>query len=255
MVKKIKRTDEGLTLNVGTIMTISLFLILLTFFIMLSSVAVIDEKKSIVAIGSLLGAFGSFQGGLSPLNTGDSTLAPSAPMIEARPDLNRLLSLLDQKILGDIKVKSSKDRSIITVNEDALFEQDKSRLKPSSYQLLDQLCSLLKKARYPVEIVGYTDNRPADEKGYNSNWEISSLMAIQVLRYFVEKGQISAQRLAAYGRGSQQPIASNDTAQSREQNRRVEIILNFDAPAYVKRIYRKKPAGIFSYKQFNFKVF
>ncbi len=255
MIKKKRDTDDVSGVNSRSILTICLFLILLTFFIMLNSIAVIEERKTRPAIGSLLGAFGTFFGGLSPLSTGESIMLPSAPMIEERLDVEEFLSLMNKKMADQIKIESCKDREIITINEKALFDMNKSKLKSSSYPLLNELCNLIRNGDYPVEIVGHTDKRPADQKGYKSNWEISTLMAIQVLRYFVEKGKVLPERLTAYGCGSHKPIASNDTRQSRAQNIRVEIILHFKAPAYIKRIYRKKPAGIFTYKRFTFRVF
>ena len=255
MVKKKTDTDDVPRVNVGLVMTISLFLILLTFFILLNSIAVIDERKTIVAMGSLLGAFGSFHGGLSPLKTGESIVPVSAPMIEAKLGVEELLAVMDKRTVGQIKIESSMDREIITIDEKVLFDKNKSKLKSSSYPLLDKLSELIKKGDYPVEIAGHTDNRPAKEKGYKSNWELSTLMATKALRYFVKKGKVPAERLTAYGFGSYKPIASNDTRQSRAQNRRVDIILNFRMPAYVKRIYRKKAPGVFTYKRFDFKVF
>lgn len=255
MIKKKKKIHDGLELDAGALMTISLFLILLTFFVLLNSIAVIDERKSWVAIGSLLGAFGGSGGGISILKTGKLTLPTSPPMIVERLNVDELLALMDKKIAGQIKLGSTKNKETITINETVLFEKDTSKLKRSSYPLLDEISSLAKKGNYLVEIVGHTDNRPADEKGYKSNWKLSTLMAIQVLKYFVEKGQVPPKMLEAYGYGSYKPIASNDTRQSRAQNRRIEILLNFEMPAYMKRIYRKKPAGIFTYKKFNFRVF
>lgn len=255
MREKKRKIDEGPGLNVGAIMTISLFLILMTFFVLLNSIAVIDERKSWLAIGSLLGAFGSSHSGLSILKTGELTLPPSAPMVVQRLDADELLSLMDKKTAGEIKLGSSKTKQVITINENVLFEKDKTSLKTSSQPLLDEIWGLAKKGDYLVEIVGHTDNRPADEKGYESNWELSTLMAIQVLKYFLEKGQIPPKRVEAYGCGSQKPIASNDTRQSRAENRRVDIILNFEMPAHMKRVYGKKPPGIFTYKKFNFRVF
>jgi hypothetical protein len=78
---------------------------------------------------------------------------------------------------------------------------------------------------------------------------------MQVFRYFESVGQINPDRLEAYGCGSHRPIVSNDTRQSRGQNRRVEIILHLKDPPYIKRIYRKKPSGIFTYKKFGFRIF
>lgn len=255
MVKRKRDIDDAPGVNVGSIMTVSLFLILLTFFILLNSIAVIDDRRMMLATGSLLGAFGSFHGGLSPLKTGESVMPLSPPMIEEKMDVEELLATMDKKILSRIKIGSYKDKEIITINEKVLFDKDKSKLKSSSYPLLNKLCILIRKGDYPVEIVGHTDNRPAEEKEYKSNWELSTLMAIQVLRYFVEKPKVSPERLTAYGCGSHKPIVSNETRLLRAQNRRVDIILNFKAPAYIKRIYRKKPPGIFTYKKFDFRVF
>jgi chemotaxis protein MotB len=255
MVKKRTDIDDAPKVNVGLVMTVSLFLILLTFFLLLNSIAVLDERRAVVAIGSLLGAFGGSPGGLSPLKTGESIMRLSAPMIEKKLDIEALLELLDKRMAGEIKVESFRDSGIITISEKALFEKDKYRLKSSSYPLLDELSSLIREGDYPVEIVGHTDNRPGEEKGYRSNWELSTLMAIQVLKYFVEKGEVIPERLTAYGYGSYRPIASNDTRQSRAKNRRLDIILNFRMPEYIRRIYRKRQPGIFTYKKFDFRVF
>jgi len=255
MIKRKRNIDDEPGVNVGSIMTVSLFLILLTFFILLNSVAVIDERKLILAMGSLTGAFGSFKGGLSPLKTGESILPLSPPMVEKRVDIEDLLAVMDKKMVGQIKIESYNDKEIITINEKALFEKNKYKLKSSSCPLLNKLSNLIKKGDYPVEIVGYTDNIPAEEKGYKSNWELSTLMAIQALKYFVEKGKVLPERLTAYGCGSYRQIVSNDTKQLRAQNRRIDIILHFKAPAYIKRIYQKRSAGLFTYRKFDFKVF
>lgn len=237
-------------------MNISLFLILLTFFVLLNSLAKIDEKKLYLAIGSLFGAFGSFKGGLSPLSTGDLPLPPSPPMEEKELSFDEMLSTWNVKILGDvIKVKSDMEKVSITIDERVLFSENRLELQPSSYPMLNELCSLINKGDYSIEILGHTDNRPAEEKGYRSNWELSALMAIQVLRYFIKEGKVPAERLTANGCGSQRPIASNETRQSRALNRRVEIVFDSGAPASIKRIYRKRPGGIFTYKRFDFKVF
>lgn len=237
-------------------MTISLFLILLTFFILLNSIAVIDKMKVRSVVGSLIGAFGSFTGGLSSSKTGSSVMPPSSPMIDKKITIQELISAMDEKPPVDmIDINMHRDKEIITLQKNILFAENTLQLRPSSFSLLDKLGSLIKKEEYPVEIVGHTDNRPAEEKGYTSNWEISSLMAIHVLRYFVEENKVNPERLTAYGYGSYRQIVPNDTKQLRMRNRRVDIILHFTMPAYVKRIYKKKPAGWFTYKKFDFKVF
>ncbi|MBW2639804.1 MAG: OmpA family protein [Deltaproteobacteria bacterium] len=237
--KKKKIDDDGA--DIGMVMTVSLFLILLTFFILLNSIAVIDEHRSRMAIGSLIGAFGGLPGGLSPLETGKSIMPPSAPMVKDELSLERLLSYMNKETT--------------TWPSDIRVEKVGSEFKPSILPVLDKLCGIINKENYPVEIVGHTDDIQAGGKGFKSNWELSALMAIQLVKYFVSKGSVSPKRLNPYGCGEFRPTSPNNTRQSRFQNRRVEIILNYKAPNYIKRIFRKKPSGFFTYKKFDFKIF
>lgn len=258
MGKKKKKKIDGNAVDIGAVMTVSLFLILLTFFILLNSIAVLDDSKTRKAIGSLIGAFGGLPGGLSPMNSGELILPPTAPMVDEELTMEQLLSYMKRKTTGwtgEIKIESVGDKEIITINQNILFTKDRSKLSPSILPLLDKLCRIINKGNYPVEIIGHTDDIPAKKKGRESNWELSALMAIQLVKYFVSKGSVSPKRLNAYGGGSYRPVAPNDTRQSRSQNRRVEIILNTKAPAYIKRIFKKKPYGFFTYKKFDFRVF
>ena len=136
-----------------------------------------------------------------------------------------------------------------------LFTGKGFEIKPSIQPLLDKLGQVISKGSFPVEIAGYTDNVTHQENGYKSNWEISAVMALKVLKYFVSQCGVLPNRLTAYGCGSNNPITSNESIQSRAQNRRVEIDLKYNAPAYIKRIFKKKPSGFFTYKKFDFKIF
>jgi chemotaxis protein MotB len=258
MDRKKRNIDDNPGANIGPVMTVSLFLILLTFFILLNSIAVLDEQKIRLSLGSLSGAFGSFTSGFSASNTGKLAALPSTPMIEKELEYNKLLNIINIDVKDQISLKSHEGKEIITINEKFLFDENdenKLKLKTSSYPVLNRLCDFIKNRDYPVEIAGHTDNRPAEEKGYKSNFELSALMAMQVFKYFESAGGIHPDRLEAYGCGSHRAIVSNDTRQLRAQNRRVDIILNFSAPAYIKRIYRKKPSGIFTYMKFDFRIF
>ena len=192
------------------------------------------------------------------MKTGKNIMPPSAPMVDEELTLEQLLSCMNKETTpwpGDIIVKKAGDKLIITINEKVLFTGDRSELKPSILPVLDKLCGIINKGNYPVEIVGHTDNIQAGEKGYESNWELSSLMAIQLAKYFMSKGAVSPKRLNPCGSGSFRPTSSNDIRQSRSKNRRVEIILDYKAPNYIKRVFRKKPSGFFTYKKFDFKIF
>ena len=75
-----------------------------------------------------------------------------------------------------------------------------------------------------MEITGYTDSVPLlDDPKYDDNWDLSSGRAKSVLMYLVQNKGMDISKMKSSGRGENDPIASNDTAEGRAQNRRVEI--------------------------------
>jgi outer membrane protein OmpA-like peptidoglycan-associated protein len=92
-------------------------------------------------------------------------------------------------------------------------------MKAEAYPLLDEVASILmQNPEMKVEVQGHTDNKGSAQ--YNQ-W-LSEKRAQRVTDYLVSKG-IDPSRLEAKGYGLTQPVASNDTAQGRAQNRRVEL--------------------------------
>jgi chemotaxis protein MotB len=256
--RKKRKGDDDSVVDVGMVLTVSLFLIILTFFILLNSIAVIDEHRTRVAIGSLIGAFGGLPGGLSPMKSGKSVLPPSAPMIEEKLTIEQLMSYVQRDIsglAGDIKIEADGDEKKIIINESALYDEKEHKLKSSILSFLNKVSRIINQGRFPVEIAGYTDNVANTKNGYRSNWELSTIMALKVLKYFVTDCGVIPGRLTAYGSGSNHPIISNDSRKSREQNKRVEIYLKYNPPVYIRRIFEKKPFDFFTYKKFDFNIF
>ena len=99
------------------------------------------------------------------------------------------------------------------------FETGKARLRADSETILDGVAETLqKRPELSVEIGGHTDDRGAD--AYNQS--LSEQRAQAVLDYLAGKG-VDAARLSSVGYGEAQPVDSNDTAEGRERNRRVEL--------------------------------
>jgi chemotaxis protein MotB len=79
-----------------------------------------------------------------------------------------------------------------------------------------------------VDIQGHTDNVPLRGGPFVDNWGLSSARALNVLRYFVQDLRvIEPSRISHTGHGEYRPIDTNDTAEGRQHNRRVEIILTY----------------------------
>ena len=103
--------------------------------------------------------------------------------------------------------------------DNVLFDVGKSSLRASSYRELDELVELLKlKEQMTIELAGHTDNQGSDE----SNLKLSQARADVVKKYLISKG-IDASRITSVGYGESQPVADNETAAGRQENRRTEV--------------------------------
>ncbi|MDV3308181.1 MAG: OmpA family protein [Cyclobacteriaceae bacterium] len=109
----------------------------------------------------------------------------------------------------------------ITFDSGLLFDHDSYQLKPETEQNLEALSETLKKYDDTnILIEGHTDNTGAED--YNQ--QLSDWRAEAVSRFINEKG-VKNGRITMQGYGESQPIASNETAEGRQQNRRVEVAI------------------------------
>jgi outer membrane protein OmpA-like peptidoglycan-associated protein len=127
--------------------------------------------------------------------------------------------------LNSILATRDSARGLIANMSDVLFRSGSSELAPGARERLAKVSGIV--LAYPslhVAVEGHTDSVGGDE--YNQ--ELSERRAQSVRDYFVQQG-ISASAVEARGFGKNEPIASNDTAEGRQQNRRVELVLSGDA--------------------------
>jgi outer membrane protein OmpA-like peptidoglycan-associated protein len=116
-------------------------------------------------------------------------------------------------------------RGLIANMGDVLFETGKYELKPEARERLARVSGiLLAYSSLKVAIEGHTDSTGSDE----FNQRLSEQRAEAVRDYLVSQG-VAAGGITARGFGSMQPVASNDTAEGRQHNRRVELVLSGDA--------------------------
>lgn len=236
------------------VLTVSLFIILLAFFIVLNSIGVLDERHKIEALGSLIGSFGILPGGLSSMKgDGKSISPPEAPIVPQEEAFSGILGTV-QPTPELLSLSTSSEGKIVSLRDELLFDEGSYKIKLSSYGFLRKLSELINQDEYPVYITGHTDNTPAEEKSFQSNWEISSLKAIEVLKFLVVIGEVNPMRLTAYGCGEYKPVASNQTRQTRAQNRRVDVMLDHRSGARLKEISRQEASRFFVFKRFLFRM-
>jgi len=110
---------------------------------------------------------------------------------------------------------------VVTMPQDILFDTGSAKLRPRLRQSLRKLAANLK--RHPnttIRVLGHTDN--TGSAGFNQN--LSAKRARAVAGVLIRSG-VQSSRIRAIGRGEDQPIATNQTAAGRHQNRRVEIVI------------------------------
>ena len=146
-------------------------------------------------------------------------------------ELQRAKDELEKRLQDEInnkqvKVEMQDKGLVITFVSEVLFDSGKAKLRTDSFPKLDKVADVLNTtvADLNVGIEGHTDKRPIKRSGWKSNWELSTARALSVLHYLSDKS-VAEPRLAAIGYGEYKPVASNDTKEGRQSNRRVEIVI------------------------------
>ena len=123
------------------------------------------------------------------------------------------------KEIPNTTVTRHEDKLIVTMSESIIFDVNSAALKPQSMKTLDQIADVMNNnPESDILVKGHTDSMGSEK--YNQ--ELSERRANSVRNYLIAKGVATA-RITAIGFGKTMPVASNDTPEGREQNRRVEI--------------------------------
>lgn len=122
---------------------------------------------------------------------------------------------------NDVKIVNTGDRLIVTMPQDILFATDSALVRGDLRSDLQTLAANLRS--YPdttIDVLGHTDNTGAAD--YNQN--LSARRASAVAAVLMDAG-VRPSRIRSFGRGEDEPVATNQTAAGRHQNRRVEIVI------------------------------
>lgn len=138
-------------------------------------------------------------------------------------------SLKEQIEDKEIKLEEIEGKLKVTLVDKILFDTGKVKIAKRGKEVLLELSDTLRENKdQNIVVEGHTDDVPIGlgliEK-YPTNWELSATRAVGVVRFLQEKGWLEPERLSAVGYSYYKPVASNDTAEGRRQNRRIEIIL------------------------------
>jgi chemotaxis protein MotB len=208
-----------------------LITLLLAFFVMLYVFSKQDSRKYDAMTMQLKAIFSGgagvvVEGG----RTGSQTIeaASEGPSeIQIRRELEKQIKEITQpgSQENNISVITDERGIVIRIMDKAFYDTGKADLKEKARAALDKIAPVIKTLPNEIRIEGHTDNVPISTQEFRSNWELSTRRATEVVRYLVEKGEISPKRISAAGYAEYRPVAENDSEENRALNRRIEIIV------------------------------
>lgn len=136
--------------------------------------------------------------------------------------------------------------AIFGIPEDLLFRQGTTTSVKTTMDILEKVAAVLNQhPEVNITIKGHTDNQPVKSRNFNDNWDFSALRAAAVVRILTKEFYLNPSQLSVAGKGEFEPATSNETAEGRERNRRVEIVLTpkIDKVFRMIREYSKPESG------------
>ena len=163
--------------------------------------------------------------------------AENASLVKAREEQvqkvsstyeNMIEKLKSEISKGQITISELKGKLTINMVDSILFDSGRAEVKKGGLEILGKVVSILKDVKdKSIRIEGHTDDvqiSRALAQRYPTNWELSAARAINVARFLQDQG-IDPANLSAAAYGEWKPVATNDTAEGKAKNRRIEIIL------------------------------
>ncbi len=209
--------------------------LLWTFFILLFAVSVLNAEKFSAAVMSYSSATGVMPiGGATILpGSGGQTPLPDPMAAIAAMELEQLRltgdafsrELASVGLAGKVSIEMDERGLIIRFADSVLFDLGSADLRPEATAVLLQVGKMIKDLENPIRVEGHTDDWPITTERFPSNWELSTGRAGSVVRFFIEKCGVLEKKLQVAGYAEFRPIDTNETAEGRQRNRRVDVVI------------------------------
>ena len=230
--------DESWLIPYADIMTL-----LLALFIVLFAASEIDAQK----FKQISDSFNSeLQGGKNILDheAAVETVIPLELLIEEEtntPDVSleqdfKELGELQEKIEGYIEEKGLSPRLetmltgkglVLKITEGILFPPGGANISEEPRKVAKEISDLLvTDMPREIHIEGHTDNVPSASVEFPTNWELSTARAINFMKVLLENEELKPEYFSATGYSEYRPIATNNTAKGRAENRRVAVLIS-----------------------------
>jgi chemotaxis protein MotB len=164
----------------------------------------------------------------------ESVLSSNNDTVPDEESFNKLYEAIKTHIeengLSDqLKVtKVSEEQILLRVSDSVFFDTGRADIHTEAEPLLNRISEMFimyKDSIKMIRIEGHTDIRPIKSKQFDSNWELSTTRAVNVLRRLLEITELEPKQFSAVGYGENYPIADNNTEEGMHKNRRVDFFI------------------------------
>ena len=164
--------------------------------------------------------------------SGEGSGGSSAEMQEKVQNASRTteeltVALREQIDQGLVAIEQREDSVFITVGSGGAFPSGTSDLTDEARRILDRIALASMSPESEITVTGHTDDVPISNAQFRDNWDLAAGRAASVVQAIEQTGLIDGDRLSAVSKGEMAPVADNTTAAGREENRRIEIEINY----------------------------
>ncbi len=230
--KKPEESEDGFMVCYS-----SLMILLLTFMILMVTLAQVKEPRFRKAIGSVKGAFAFLPhtGGDNPLANGSAGFlpkelpgSPDSSEVESPGAYEQAVQEIREKArrpeLVGLEIEERESGLAIRVSDVLVFARGSADIREDFLPVLDLVAEAAKLRPGKVSVVGHTCDLPIATDAFPSNWELSIVRAVSVIHRLEDKG-VPPEWLYAYGFADQLALVPHADEEGRRRNRRVEIFI------------------------------
>lgn len=145
---------------------------------------------------------------------------------ETQTDAKDLAKALQEQIAkGEVEIETRGRQIVVRIKEKGSFRSGSAELSNSYLPLLEEVRDVLATKPGNILVQGHTDDIPIHTSRFRSNWELSTSRAVSVAHALFEGAVLDPHRVQVSGFADTRPIDTNETAEGRARNRRVEIVI------------------------------
>lgn len=224
--QKVDMKSPGWMTTFGDMMTL-----LLVFFVLMYSFSNTDQEKFENVISALQSHLGVLEGGKT-ISDEDRVSRGSIgkDFNSSRENLAKVMGDMEQyveekELQENVEMEMTERGLVVRLTGRVLYDIGEAEILPEGRDLLAELAAAIQDIPNNIMVEGHTDDWPIDTEEFPSNWELSTARATNVIKHMIEGLEVDPSRLSAAGYSEYRPLKSNDTAENRAENRRVEIVI------------------------------